>query len=127
MPTGQPTVRKKMAALHFTIILCEPNRAITTHRKTYFGEIHPGTNKIVYARFEVFRPFLCVFMIGFRIFVRKELSVNVPVVIFFDGGLHALSNKSLQFNYTDLHSRTPSEHDLSKFFQNLLTDHVQEI
>ena len=59
---SQSTVRKKMAAVNFTRTPCEPNRAISTHRKPYFGEIHPCTNKIVYARFEVFRPFLCVFM-----------------------------------------------------------------
>ena len=41
-----------------------------THRKPYFYENFPRTNEIVYARFEVFRPFLCVFMSGFRIFVR---------------------------------------------------------
>ena len=58
-----------MAAVHFTTIPCEPaNRAISTHGKPYFGEIHPCTNKIVYARFEVFRPFLCVFMSGFMDF-----------------------------------------------------------
>ena len=45
-------------------------RAICTHRKPYFGKLHSCTNKIVHARFEVFRPFLCVFMSGFRIFVR---------------------------------------------------------
>ena len=72
-----------MVAVHFTTIPCEPNRAISTHRKPYFGEIHPCSNKIVYTRFEVFRPFLCVFMSGYRIFVRYELLVNVPVAIFF--------------------------------------------
>ena len=66
----QSTVRKKMVAVHFTTIPCEPNRAINTHRKPHFGEIHPCTNKIVYTRFEVFRPFLRFFMSGFRIFVR---------------------------------------------------------
>ena len=69
----QSTERKKMAAVHFTIIPCEPNRAISTQRKPYFGEIHPCTNKIVCARFEVFRPFLCVFMSGFRIFVLLRI------------------------------------------------------
>ena len=59
-----------MAAVHFTIIPCEPNRAISIRTKPYFGEINPCTNKIVYARFEVFRPFLCIFMSGFRIFVH---------------------------------------------------------
>ena len=72
-----------MAAVHFTTIPYEPNRAISTHGTSYFGEIHPCTNKIVYARFEVFRPFLCVFKSGFRIFVRYELWVNVRVAIFF--------------------------------------------
>ena len=41
-----------------------------THRKPYSGEINPCTNKIVYARFEIFRLFLCVFMSDFRIFVH---------------------------------------------------------
>ena len=72
-----------MAAVHFTTIPCEPNRAISTHRKLYFGEINPCTSKIVYVSFEIFRPFLYVFMSGFRIFVRYELWVNVPVAIFF--------------------------------------------
>ena len=52
----QSTVRKKMAAVHFTTIPCEPNRAISTHRKSNFGEIHPCT-KIVYTRYEVFQTF----------------------------------------------------------------------
>ena len=55
--------------------LAEPFAHIERSRKPYFGEIHPCTNKIVYARFEVFRPFLCVFMSGFRIFVHYELWV----------------------------------------------------
>ena len=59
-----------VVAVHFTAISCEPNRAITTLRKPYFEEINPCTNKIVYARFEVFRSFLCVFISGFRIYVR---------------------------------------------------------
>ena len=66
----ESSVRKNIAAVHFTTIPCVPNRAISTHKKPHFGEIHPCTNKIVYARFKVFRPFLCVFMSGFRIFVR---------------------------------------------------------
>ena len=44
------TVRKKMAAVHFTTIPCEPNKAICTHKKPYFGEIYPCTNKIVYGK-----------------------------------------------------------------------------
>ena len=59
-----------MAAVEFTTIPCEPNRAISTHRKLYFGEIHPCSNTIVYAKFEVSKPFLYVFMSGFMIFVR---------------------------------------------------------
>ena len=59
-----------MAAVHFTTIPYEPSRVISTHRKSNFGENHPCTNKIAYARFELFIPFLCVFMSGFRIFVR---------------------------------------------------------
>ena len=59
-----------MAAVHFTTIPCESNRAISIHRKPYFGEIHPCTNRIEYARFEVFRHFLCVFMSGFRKILR---------------------------------------------------------
>ena len=46
-----------MVAVHFTTIPCEPNRVIGTYRKPFFGEIHPCTNKIVYARFEALRPF----------------------------------------------------------------------
>ena len=71
----ESTVQKKMAAVHFTTIPCEPNRDISLHRKPYFGKIHPCTEKIVYARFEVFRPFQ-----DFRVL---ELWVNVPVAIFF--------------------------------------------
>ena len=37
----------------------------------------------MYAKFEVFRTFLLVFMSGFWIFERQELWVNVPVAIFF--------------------------------------------
>ena len=71
-----------MAAVHLTTIPCGPNRVISTHRKPYFGEIYPCTNKIVYAKFDVFRPFLR-FYERFRIFVRYELWVNIPVAMFF--------------------------------------------
>ena len=53
----QSTVRKKMAAIHFTTIPCEPNIGNRQHRRQYFGEIYPCTNKIVYARLEVFKPY----------------------------------------------------------------------
>ena len=72
-----------MASVHFTTIPCELNRAISTHRKPYFGEIHSCTNKIVYSRFEVFRTFLCVIMSGIWISMRYELWVNVRIAIFF--------------------------------------------
>ena len=57
------TVRKKMAAVHFTTIPCEPN---TTNRHKnaiyFFAKFLPILIIILYARFEVFRTFLCVFM-----------------------------------------------------------------
>ena len=37
----------------------------------------------MYARFEVFKSFLCVFMSVFRVFIRNELWVKLPVAIFF--------------------------------------------
>ena len=77
-----------MLAVHFVTIPCEPIGAISTHRKPYFGEIPLCTNKIVYASSEVFRPFLCVFMSGFGIFVRYVLWVNIPVPIFFRAVRH---------------------------------------
>ena len=77
--------RKKMAAVHFTTIPCEPNIA-TRYIESLFlliREICPCTNNIVYARFEDLITFLCDFMSVFRVFVRLELWVNVPVVVFF--------------------------------------------
>ena len=58
----QSTVGKKMAVVHFTTIPCEPNTANKHIERHIFGEIHPCTNNIEYARFEVFRTFLCIFM-----------------------------------------------------------------
>ena len=79
----QPTVPKKMAAGHFPRIPCEPNTA-NRHTETHiFYKFLPCRNNIVYNRFEVFRTFLSVFMSVFRVFVRQELWVNIPVVIFF--------------------------------------------
>ena len=77
-----------MVAVHFTTIPGEPNRAFSTHRKPYFGEIHPCTNNIVYARFEDFRLFLCVFMSGFYDF--RSLRITGKCIIrhlFRFGGL----------------------------------------
>ena len=58
--------------LHFTTIPCELNTA-----NSFFCEIRPCTNTIVYSRFEVFRNFLCVLMSVFRVFVRYELPVTI--------------------------------------------------
>ena len=55
--------RTVMAAVHFTIIPCEPHAA-NRHMESHIF------NNIVYARFEVFRTFLCVFMSVFSVFVR---------------------------------------------------------
>ena len=56
-----------MAAVHFTTIPCEPN-AVNRHTQSHiFCEINPCINDIVYARFEVFRTFLCAFMSVFRV------------------------------------------------------------
>ena len=71
-----------MAAVHFTTIPCESNAA-NRHIVIFFYEILSCTNSIVYARFEVFKSFLCVFMSVFRVFVRNELWVKLPVAIFF--------------------------------------------
>ena len=56
-----PLYGKKMAAVHFTTIPYEPNPANRHIQSHVFGEIRPCCNNIVYARFEVFRTFLCVF------------------------------------------------------------------
>ena len=43
-----------------TTMPCERNRAISTHRKPYFGETHPCSNKIVQGlRFE---DLFCAFL-----------------------------------------------------------------
>ena len=43
-----------MAAVHFTIIPCEPNTAYKTQGKPNFYNICPCTKDIVYSRFEDF-------------------------------------------------------------------------
>ena len=58
----QSTVWKKMEVVHPTTIPCEPNTANRHRESQCFGEIRPCTNDIVYARFELSRTFLCVFM-----------------------------------------------------------------
>ena len=53
-----PYTEKKMAAVHFTTIPCEPNtvnRHIASH---IFCQFHHCTNTIVYARLELYCEFL---------------------------------------------------------------------
>ena len=71
IPVGKivPQIVPDFSAVHFTIIPYEPN-TIKRHVKSHiFCGIRPCTNNIVYARFEVFRTFLCAFMSILRIFV----------------------------------------------------------
>ena len=63
--------------------LANLTQPISTLKVIFFYEILSCTNSIVYARFEVFKSFLCVFMSLFRVFVRNELWVKLPVAIFF--------------------------------------------
>ena len=56
------TVGKKMAAVHFTTIPCEPNTAYKTQGKPNFYNICPYTKVIVYRRFEDFITLLYLFM-----------------------------------------------------------------
>ena len=79
----QSTVGKEMAAVHFTTIPCEPNKAYKTQGKPNFYNICPCTEGIVYRRFEDFITLLYLFMNVVKVFVRYELWVNVPVAIFF--------------------------------------------
>ena len=72
-----------MAGVHLTTMPCKPNTTKGHIESHIFCEICPCTNNIVRARFEVFTTFLCVLMSVFKIFVRQELWVNVPVAIFF--------------------------------------------
>ena len=67
MPVAQSTVGKKMAAVHFTTISCEPNTAYKTQGKPNFHNSCPCTKDIVYRRFEDFITLLCLFM---NVFVR---------------------------------------------------------
>ena len=43
---AESSVQKKMAAVHFNTIPCEPNRALSPHRKPYFGEFIPVLTKL---------------------------------------------------------------------------------
>ena len=57
-------IDRNMEAVHFTTIPCLPNTANWQKEShvVVFLLTCPYTNNIVYARFEVFRTFLCVFM-----------------------------------------------------------------
>ena len=66
----QSTVGKKMAAVHFTTIPCEPNTAYKTQGKPNFYNICPCTKDIVYRRFEDFTTLLCLFMNVFKVLER---------------------------------------------------------
>ena len=79
----ESTVRKKMAAVHFTTIHCKPNTTYRHIKSPIFPQTCPCASNIPYAKFEVFRTFLCVFISDFMVMVRQELWVNVPVAIFF--------------------------------------------
>ena len=55
---------ENMAAVHFTTKLyipCEPNTAKRHIESHVFCKVRPCANHIVYARFEVFKTFLCIF------------------------------------------------------------------
>ena len=67
---SQSTVGKKMAAVHFTTIPCEPNTAYKTQGKPNFYNICPCTKDIVYRRFEDFITLLYLFMNVVKVFVR---------------------------------------------------------
>ena len=63
-----------MAAVHFTTIPRVPNTT-NRHEESHiysFSEIHPCTNNIVHAGFEVFRTFLCVFMSIYKGLLHAE-------------------------------------------------------
>ena len=66
----QSTVGKKMAAVHFTTIPCEPNTAYKTQGKPNFYNSCPCTKDIVYRRFEDFITLLYLFMNAVKDFVR---------------------------------------------------------
>ena len=59
-----------MTAVHLTTTPCERSAANKHTEGHIIGEFRPCINNIVYARFEVFRPFLCVFISDFSVFLR---------------------------------------------------------
>ena len=65
--------------------LANLTQPIGTLKVVFFYEILSCTNSNVYARFEVFKSFLCVFMSVLGFFVRNELWVKLPVAILFGG------------------------------------------
>lgn len=73
---GGSTVRKNLAAAHFIPIPCELNTVCRHIESHILFAIRPWTTTILYARFGVFRIFLCVFLSVFRVLVRKELWIK---------------------------------------------------
>ena len=61
---------KKMTAVHFITIPCEPNTACKVQGKPHFCSISPCAIDIMYTGFEDFIAFLYVFMNVVRVFVR---------------------------------------------------------
>ena len=59
-----------MAAVHLTTIPCECSAANKHIEGHIIGEFRPCINNIVYARFEDFMLFLCVFMSVLSVFLR---------------------------------------------------------
>ena len=61
--------KQKMVAVHFTTMPCEPNTA-NRHKESHsFFKICLCSSNILYARFEVFKTFLCIFMDVFRVII----------------------------------------------------------
>lgn len=55
-------MEEKVATVHFTLKSCEPYTTHNVQRKLYFCKNCPCANESVYAKFEVPRSLLYVFM-----------------------------------------------------------------
>ena len=69
----QSTVRKMMAALHFTTIPCEPNEAHWAYGNTWFKGSRSYTKSIALVKFEKLTIFLCVFIRSFFSFRAQSI------------------------------------------------------
>ena len=65
----ESTVRKKMAAVHFTTMPCEPNTAYKAESQVFYS-ICPCTKDIELPRIKDFITFLYIFMNVVKVFVR---------------------------------------------------------